>query len=58
MPPEALTNKGNYDLQGIDIYATGVLLYTMVVGDYPFKRASKSNQAYRMFYEYPESWAD
>ena len=41
MPPELVTNT-EFDPYGLDIWATGVILYKLVVGIYPFRGKSET----------------
>lgn len=47
MAPEILEGK-EYMGNQVDIFALGVLLYIMVVGDYPFLEANFNDKAYKL----------
>ena len=59
MAPEILEGK-EYMGNQVDIFALGVLLYIMVVGDYPFLEANFNDKAYNliMLRAYPSFWKD
>jgi len=59
MAPEILEGK-EYMGNQVDIFALGVLLYIMVVGDYPFLEANFNDKAYKliMLKDYPSFWKD
>ena len=57
MAPEI--RKGlNYDGTQTDLFAAGVILFTVVLGHFPFKVASKSDQYYSLIYQdkFDEYW--
>jgi serine/threonine protein kinase len=47
MPPEVL-DKLDYVPASSDIFAAGVILFTLYSGVRPFKRANKEDQSYKM----------
>ena len=47
MAPEIL-ERGTYDGRKIDMFAIGVILFIIVVGNFPFQVASKTDDYYKL----------
>lgn len=47
MAPEIRLNK-KYDGRKIDIFSAGVVLFTLILGYFPFKQASSTDQFFKM----------
>lgn len=44
-----LVHSCDYDLRSIDIWAAGIVLYTMLTGTFPWERAAVSDALYRAY---------
>jgi serine/threonine protein kinase len=57
MAPEIKEGR-EYDGRKIDIFSTGVILFIIVVGIFPFKEAKKEEYFYNMLYkqDYSAYW--
>ena len=53
MPPEVI-NNGTLIPQKIDIFSLGVILFLLVVGEFPFEEPNKNDEFYKYIIE--ENW--
>lgn len=49
MPPEELTEKGNYDGLPVDIWSTGIILVILLTSLFPWKEATPRDQIYKKY---------
>jgi hypothetical protein len=49
MPPEFFTGGSTFNYLTTDVFQSGVVLFTLVVGCPPFKTAQRSDAHYNLF---------